>query len=73
MRVHGDLARIEISSEELVRVLDVKMFDELNKSFKDLGFRYITLDLEGFRSGSMSSIVAIRPKAENRKVELEKV
>lgn len=73
VRVHGDLARIEISSQELMRVLDLKMFDELNKSFKALGFRYVTLDLEGFRSGSMSSSVAVRSKAENRKVELEKV
>ncbi|WP_416198386.1 MAG: ATP-dependent sacrificial sulfur transferase LarE [Sporanaerobacter sp.] len=51
VRVHGDIVRIEIEKEEFLRFLDKK--DLIINYLKDLGFVYITLDLEGFRSGSM--------------------
>ncbi|SHH85092.1 ATP-dependent sacrificial sulfur transferase LarE [Sporanaerobacter acetigenes] len=51
VRVHGDIVRIEIEKEEFLRFLDKK--DLIISYLKDLGFIYITLDLEGFRSGSM--------------------
>lgn len=74
VRVHGDLARIEISRDELVHVLAIDLIDELKESFKALGFKYVTLDLEGFRSGSMNPAPASWPDAGDRqKVELEKV
>ena len=55
VRVHEDLARIEISSREMSRMFDADLIDEVNREFSSIGFRYITLDLQGFRSGSTSA------------------
>jgi uncharacterized protein len=57
VRHHGDIVRIEISREELPRALDSDMTAEFTRIFKALGFRFVTLDLEGFRSGSMNSLL----------------
>ena len=53
-RHHGDSVRIEIAAEELPRALTAEMAAEFTRIFKALGFRYVTLDLEGFRSGSLN-------------------
>ncbi len=57
VRHHGNLVRIEIAREELTRALQPWMADEFMKVFKALGFTYVTLDLEGFRSGSMNAVL----------------
>jgi uncharacterized protein len=57
VRHHGDIVRIEISREELQRALDPSMAGEFTKIFKTLGFKFVTLDLEGFRSGSMNALL----------------
>lgn len=57
VRHHGQIARIEIAREELPRALTVEMAAEFTRVFKELGFTYVTLDLEGFRSGSMNAIL----------------
>ena len=54
VRVHDDLARIEIAPEEMASVLDPASVELISTAFKNLGFRYVTLDLTGFRSGSMN-------------------
>ncbi len=54
VRVHGDLVRIEIGPGEMGSVLNRESTETLSAAFKDLGFRYVTLDLTGFRSGSMN-------------------
>lgn len=54
VRVHGDLARLEISRDELQRALDVEFFKSIVEQFKKIGFRFVTLDLAGFKSGSMN-------------------
>lgn len=54
VRVHDDLARIEIAREELAKALDIELFESLQAAFKTLGFKFVTLDLQGFRSGSMN-------------------
>lgn len=54
LRHHGDVARIEVAPSELSRALDPAMAACLVAALKPLGFRFITLDLEGFRSGSLS-------------------
>lgn len=56
VRHHGAIARIEISKSELVRALTAEMFAEFTRIFKALGFTFVTLDTEGFRSGSMNSL-----------------
>ena len=57
VRHHGDIVRIEISREELSRALDPAMAEEFARIFKALGFKFVTLDLEGFRSGSMNALL----------------
>jgi len=59
VRHHGDIVRIEIAREELDRALDPAMAAEFTRIFKALGFKFVTLDLEGFRSGSMNSLLSV--------------
>lgn len=61
VRHHGEIARIEIARDELPRALTLPMFAELTRIFKGLGFTFVTLDTEGFRSGSMNSLVTVQP------------
>lgn len=72
VRVHGELARIEIGREEFEKVLKPDLIDNVRTSFKAFGFKYITLDLEGFRSGSMNLAVPAGQNTKNsQKAELE--
>lgn len=57
VRHHGEIVRIEIAPEELDRALNPVMAAEFTKIFKTLGFKFVTLDLEGFRSGSLNSLL----------------
>ena len=57
VRHHGDLVRIEIARDEMPRALTPEMAAEFTRIFKSLGFTYITLDLEGYRSGSMNAVL----------------
>jgi uncharacterized protein len=57
VRHHGEIVRIEIAQEELQRALDPAMAAQFTTIFKALGFKFVTLDLEGFRSGSMNSLL----------------
>jgi len=57
VRHHGEIVRIEVAKEELPRALDPAMAAEFTRLFKDLGFTFVTLDLEGFRSGSMNTLL----------------
>ena len=55
VRHHGDLARVEIAREDLARALTLAMFDAL----RPIGFFYITLDTQGYRSGSMNDVLPV--------------
>jgi uncharacterized protein len=57
VRHHGDIVRIEIAREELPRAFTAEMAREFTSVFKQLGFKFVTLDLEGFRSGSMNRLL----------------
>jgi pyridinium-3,5-biscarboxylic acid mononucleotide sulfurtransferase len=57
VRHHGDIVRIEIAREELDRALNPAIASQFTAIFKALGFKFVTLDLEGFRSGSMNSLL----------------
>jgi uncharacterized protein len=59
VRHHGEIVRIEIAREELPRALTAEMAREFTRIFKGLGFQFVTLDLEGFRSGSMNSLLPV--------------
>ena len=54
LRVHGDLARIEISPDEFDKILDRRAIQDLSLKVKELGFKYVTLELNGYRSGAMN-------------------
>ncbi|MDR1571590.1 MAG: ATP-dependent sacrificial sulfur transferase LarE [Clostridiales Family XIII bacterium] len=54
VRVHGDMARIELDPAELPRLAREAERSEVNSALKGLGFSYVTLDLEGYRTGSMN-------------------
>jgi len=54
VRVHGELARIEIAENEMGKFLDRTLIGRINSRFSEIGFRFVTLDLAGFRSGSLN-------------------
>ena len=57
VRHHDQLVRLEIAQAEMDRVMRKEVFQELAARFRELGFKYVTLDLEGFRSGSMNEVL----------------
>jgi uncharacterized protein len=66
VRHHGEIARIEIAKEEMPRAFTAEMAAEFTRIFKSLGFKFVTLDLEGFRSGSMNSLLPAEHIASSR-------
>jgi pyridinium-3,5-biscarboxylic acid mononucleotide sulfurtransferase len=63
VRLHeGELARIEVPEEEIERLMQSDVRTELAHRFKELGFSFVTFDLEGFRSGSLNSLVSLESK-----------
>lgn len=54
VRIHGTLARIELLPEEMDRLLTPKLRAEIAEKFRSFGFSYVTLDLQGYRTGSMN-------------------
>ncbi len=59
VRFHGELVRIEIAKEELEKALTLQMAGRLTAIFKPLGFHYVALDLEGYRQGSLNSVLHV--------------
>ena len=59
VRHHGDLARIEIARADLARALSLDVLDRITTALRPLGFQYITLDTQGYRSGSMNEILPL--------------
>lgn len=60
VRLHeGELARIEVPATELGRLLETEVLPALIAHFRKLGFKFVTLDLEGFRSGNLNQLVAL--------------
>jgi uncharacterized protein len=57
VRHHGELVRIEIAREELPRMLSLSLFEQVSAGLKRLGYKYVTLDLDGYRSGSMNDLL----------------
>jgi|SRR5882762_471931 len=63
VRHHDNLVRLEIARAEMERALSLTVVDELARRFRELGFKYVTFDLNGYRSGAMNE--ALNPGAEN--------
>lgn len=59
VRHHGELARVEIARPELPRALSLEMLDRITAALREAGFVYVTLDMQGYRSGSMNDVLPI--------------
>jgi uncharacterized protein len=57
VRHYGNLARIEILKEEMDRLMDGSLREKVVKRLREIGYTYVTLDLQGFRSGSMNEVL----------------
>jgi uncharacterized protein len=55
VRIYGDIARIEVTNDDIPKLLNNR--EDLVKIFRSIGFTYVTLDLEGYRSGSMDEVL----------------
>ncbi len=59
VRHHGELARVEIARQDLPRALTLVMLDQITTALRPCGFTYITLDTQGYRSGSMNDVLPV--------------
>ena len=57
VRHHDALVRLEIAPSEMDRVLNREVVEQLSARFRELGFKYVTLDLQGYRSGAMNEVL----------------
>jgi uncharacterized protein len=57
VRHHDNLVRIEIAAEEMPRALELSVVTDIAGRFRQLGFKYVTLDLNGYRSGAMNEVL----------------
>ena len=60
VRFHGEVVRVEIAREEMERALSLEMAQRFTAIFKALGFKYVTLDLEGYRQGSLNEVLNLK-------------
>jgi uncharacterized protein len=58
VRYHGEVARLEVEADEIPRLLDPAIRDRVDAELKRIGFRFVTVDLKGFRSGSLNEGIA---------------
>ena len=66
VRFHGEVVRIEIAKEELEKAMTLEMARKFTEIFKALGFRYVTLDLEGYRQGSLNEVLDLKKSQESK-------
>jgi len=59
VRHHGPLARVELARTELPRALSMEMLDAITAALKPIGFQFVTLDCQGFRSGAMNAVLPV--------------
>src|SRR5262245_9931712 len=57
VRHHGEIARIEIAREEMAMALSVDMFERFSSEFKRIGFRYVAVDVDGYRTGALNEVL----------------
>jgi pyridinium-3,5-biscarboxylic acid mononucleotide sulfurtransferase len=60
VRFHGEVVRLEIAPEEMQKALSLEMAQRFTGIFKALGFKYVTLDLEGYRQGSLNEVLGLK-------------
>ena len=65
VRCHGNLARIEVDKKDRSKLFDEKILEEISRKLKGFGFKYVTLDLEGYRVGSFNEMMLMTPTTTN--------
>lgn len=60
VRHHGDVARLEVSADDMRRILEDDVRDAIVKDLKTIGYRYVSLDLQGYRTGSLNEVLPLR-------------
>lgn len=60
VRHHGDIARIEVAVQDREKFFDTELMDKVVKEFKQIGFKYVTLDMQGYRTGSMNEVLIVK-------------
>ena len=66
VRHHGELARVELASDELDAALDRARLREISRRLHALGFRWVSLDVDGYRTGSLNEVLQILPAPDRR-------
>jgi uncharacterized protein len=66
VRHHGDIARLELPPEDMPRFFTEGLAEPIVRRLKELGFQYVTMDLQGYRSGSMNEVLKLTPVAVRR-------
>src|SRR5208282_3363844 len=66
VRYHGDVARIELERSEMARVFEPEVRDLVDRELKRIGFRFVTIDLKGFRSGSLNEGIVTPQNSSSR-------
>jgi uncharacterized protein len=64
VRYHNEIARIEVGTEDMDKFLNPELRREINRALKEAGFKYVTLDLQGYRTGSMNEVLSEEVKTE---------
>ncbi|MBU3100570.1 MULTISPECIES: ATP-dependent sacrificial sulfur transferase LarE [Clostridium] len=62
VRHHGDIARVEVNAQERNKFFSTEMMDKVANELKNIGFKYVTLDLLGYRTGSMNEVLSEKEK-----------
>jgi pyridinium-3,5-biscarboxylic acid mononucleotide sulfurtransferase len=62
VRHHDEMARVELARDEMIRALDPDMTNAIVRELKAIGYRYVTLDLQGYRTGSLNEGLLLRPR-----------
>jgi uncharacterized protein len=61
VRHHGDVARLELNAEDMARAIGIGVRETIVKDLKAIGYRYVSLDLQGYRTGSLNEVLPLRP------------
>jgi uncharacterized protein len=61
VRHHGDVARVELAPADMAKALQPEVRTALVADLKSVGYRYVSLDLEGYRTGSLNEVLRLRP------------
>ena len=66
VRCHNNIARIEVEKEDIKKFVNKKFCDKITGRLRQLGFKYVTLDIEGYRTGSLNEVLSLAARRKTR-------